>query len=178
MSEDPIAALFCQIVQRAGGPVADDMARGLRAYHAAFRAIRDSAMNYEAHPEYQTHTFIARVPKDQLWPYTPHFRRFVGLAIQELFQTKLTSLGFSAVTMEQTLVFVDDHRNRWIVRMEGSDLEPATNQIVVYFPQSDTPLCGCTGRATPVEHLIDTTSLREAGKGLKTEDVGDWFALQ
>jgi hypothetical protein len=174
MSEDSIAALFCKEVGQAQGPAANDMGRGLCAYHAAFKALRDSVMNYEAQPEYQMHNFIMLVPKDQLWPYTPHFRKFVGLAIQELFRTKITSLGFCPATMEQCLVFVDDRRNRWVMRVEESDSAPAMNQIIVYFPQSDTPL-GCVGRPVPVEHLVDTTYLRANGRQIKTDDVGSWF---
>ncbi len=79
-SEESIAALFSKEVKHAPRVVANGMARGLCTYHVTFKALRNSAMNYEKLPEYQAHSYIMSIPKDQLWPYTPHFRKFVGLA--------------------------------------------------------------------------------------------------
>jgi hypothetical protein len=112
MSEDSIAALFSKEVNHVQGFVANDMGRTLCAYYEAFKALRESAMNYETLPEYQEHFFIMQVPQDQYWPYTPHFRKFMCLAIQVLFQTKITSMEFSPVTVQKTIGLVDDHKNR------------------------------------------------------------------
>ncbi len=90
------------------------------------------------------------------------------------FQTKIASMGFSAVTMAQSLIFVDNHKNRWIMRMEESEFDTTMNQIIMYFPLSNTPLA-CKAETTPIEHLIDTTYLREKGLGIITTDVGSWF---
>jgi hypothetical protein len=175
--ESMIAALFSKEVKHAPSVeiVANDMARGLCTYHVAFKALRNSAMNYETLPEYKTHNYIMSVPKDQLWPYTPHFRKFLGLAIQELFQTQIAYLSFSAATIEQTVIYVDDHKNRWVMGVQESSADPTLNQIIMYFPLSNTQL-GCSSKIISIEHLLDMDYLIKNGLGLKTEDVAlRWF---
>ncbi len=184
MSEDSIAALFNKEVIHAPSSAANNMAKGLCTYLLAFKSHRESAiMNYESQPEYKKHSVIMQVPSDQLWPYTPHFRKFVALAIQELFKTKITSIAHSPVTMEQSIIYVDDCKNRWIMRMEeyeyndessGSSSGCSMNQIIMYFPLSNTPLAS-QGKTTPIEHLIDPTFWRDNGLGMITTEVGNFL---
>jgi hypothetical protein len=174
MSEDSIVALFYKEVRYAPSSAANEMARGLCAYLLAFKALRDSAMNYETQPEHMTHSFIMQVPQDQLWPYTPHFRKLVVLAIQELFSDQDCLYGILCSDHGTESHLCGDHRNRWIMRMEESEFDTTMNQIIMYFPRSNTPLA-CKVETTPIEHLIDTTYLREKGLDIITTDVGSWF---
>ena len=127
-------------------------------------------MNYEKLPDYETRTYIMQIRNDQLWPYTPHFRKVVAFAIEDLFKTKITSLGANAATMEQTLIFVDDKKNRWIMRVEESSLDEKLIRIFMYFPQSNS-MTTIRGKVTLVEHLIDTDYLKENNLAIITEDI-------
>lgn len=173
MTAETLTALFTRLVPFA--PTANDMAQGLQSYYTAFREHRESEMDYEALPEYKMKSYIMQVPSDQLWVYTPHFRKFMALAISELFKTKITLMSFSSSTIEQTLLFVNDQKKRWIMQLEPSDSDPHVNKIFMYFPQPNTPLA-TTCHNTPLEHLVDATYLREKSRGIITEDVERWHA--
>jgi hypothetical protein len=168
---DKIAALFTQHIPSAPSAVASNIASGLQTYHTAYKAIRDLAMNYEMLPEYQTNVYIIPIQKDQFWPYTPHFRKFMALAIQELFKTKISHFAMSAIAIEQTLVFIDTAKNRWIVRVENSTADH--NKISMYFPLSDTIL-GVVGKATPLEFLTDSAMMKDANLGIMIELTDGW----
>jgi hypothetical protein len=72
--------------------------------------------------------------------------------------------------MEQTLMFVDDKKNRWIMRVEESSLDEKLIQIFMYFPQSNS-MTTIRGKVTLVEHLIDTDYLKENNLAIITEDI-------
>lgn len=167
---DSISKLFSKHLPSVHSDIAQDMASGLYAYHRAFKQYRVSTMNYEVLPEYQAPSYIMQVSSDQLWPYTPHFRAFMTLAISELFKTNITSLGFSAVTIEQTLVFVDDMKNRWVMRIKESTLNKDLNQIYMYFPRSNTSIV-VKGFKQSVEQLVDTDHLTQNNLGIITENI-------
>ena len=178
MTEESISELFSKHLPMLSSSttIAENMARGLHAYHAAFKGYRDSAMNYETLPEYETSTYIMQVPSDQFWPYTPHFRKFMTLAIGELFKTKITSLSASPCTIQQTLIFLDDQKNRWLMRMEESACDPALNQIFMYFPRSNTPIIS-SGKRNSDTQLLDNSYLKENNLGILVENIEDnWNA--
>ena len=167
---DTITGIFSQHLPCVPSNTAGDFANGMHAYHTAFKALRDSAMNYEGLPDYETSSYIMQVPCDQFWPYTPHFRKVVALAIEDLFKTRITSLGASPCTMAQALVFVDDQRNRWIVRVEESALDDKLVKIHMHFPRSNS-LTVAFGQRVPAEQLIDTAFLKEKNLAIVTEDI-------
>ena len=171
---DTIAKIFSQNLPTLPSDMARDFACAFRAYHAAFNALRGSAMKYEALLDYQSRSDIMQVPCDQFWPYSPHFKKIVALAIEYLFKTKVTGLGTCSVVINQTLVFVDDVGNRWIMRVEESLQDDKLIRILMYFPRSNSPLYDRHGiQRTPVEHLIDTDFLKENNLGIITEDLSD-----
>ena len=98
-------------------------------------------MDYELLEEYRNeqHT-IMQVEQGQFWPYAPHFRKVLALVIQDMFKTKITGLSASPVTMDQTVVFVDENNNRWVVTVENCVLNPEMNKIQIQFPRSKTPV--------------------------------------
>lgn len=167
--------LFTQHLPTVPSYVADAMASGLESYYASFKEYRDFAMNYDVLPGYQMSTCIMQVPSDQFWPYTPHFRKFMALAIVELFKTRIDLMGCSSTTMEQTLVFVDNRKHRWIVRVEAEKSDPAMNLISIYFPQPDTPIA-LKCKFTTLEKLVDSTQLTENKLGIIAEDIEHWNA--
>jgi hypothetical protein len=168
-----IAELFTQHLPSVSSTVAHAFACGLNTYLTSYKEIRDSAMNFEMLSEYKTRVYIMRFQKDQYWPYTPHFRKFMGLAIQELFKTELRSLGMDYISEEQTLVFVDTGKNRWIMRIESSDVDSEMNKIFMYFPLSNTSL-GHMGKPSLIENLIDNTKMEEKSLGIITTVVDSW----
>lgn len=179
MAEESISELFSKHLPTVSSIIAEDMASGLNAYHALFKEYRDSAMNYDTHPEYVTKTFIMQLPIDQFWPYTPHFRKFMTLAIGELFKTKINYLATSPCTMQQTLIFLDDQKNRWLMRVEESACDPAFNQIIMYFPRSDTPMVPPGGKRRSTAQLLDNAFLKENNLGIIVEAIqDDWNAFE
>ena len=165
--------IFSRLLPSVPSEVADTFAQGMCSYHAAFKSYRDTAMNYEDLPDYlNAQHIVMEVPKDRFWPYTPHFRKCVSLTLQGLFKAKIVSFGTSPVTMVQTLVFVDDHSNRWIMTLEKSPLNPELNLIYVHFPRSNTPVCKC-GNSTQLKALNDP-ALSTTGISLLVCDTTCW----
>lgn len=170
---DPIAEIFSKHLPSFPSATADEFAQGMRSYHAAFKSHRDVAMNYEALPEYlnMQHT-IMKVPHDQFWPYTPHFRKSVSLAIQEVFKTRITSLSTNSVTIAQSLIFVDKHGYRWIMTVEECPLDPDMNRIYMHFPRSNTSV-SIVGVQVPIKQLNDP-ALTNREIAIITSDVSHW----
>ena len=155
--------------------LAHEFATGIQAYHAAFKTHRDTAMNCELLPEYQASTYIMKVPGDQFWPFTPNFRKIVALTIQHLFKTDLISLSSSRITMDQTLVYVDKGANRWIMTIGEPTCDHSTTYpIYMYFPRFNTPTCTHFANTTPLEHLLDSSHLREHGLCIVANDIQHW----
>ena len=155
--------------------VADQFAQGMRSYHELYKSYRDKAMNYEALPEYQNaqHS-VMKVPLNQFWPYTPHFRKIAALAIQDLFKTTIIAVAISPVSIEQMLVFVDDHTNRWIMTVTQSPSDPHLNQISIFCPRANTPIC-VQGFPTNLKHLNDPAfALGMSKTALVVSDVAHW----
>jgi hypothetical protein len=169
-----IAELFTKHVPCKDSAIADDMERGLQAYREAFIKCRDSVMRYQSQPEYQNSTYIMQIPQDQHWVYTPHFRKFVGLAIEKLFNSKITAMGMSIVAMEQNLVYVDEDKNRWILCVVEEEGE-TSQKIYMYFPRFDT-ITACLLKKTNIEHLIDPemSYYKENKLGVSLEDTSSW----
>lgn len=156
--------------------IGDEFARGMLDYLAAFKTHRDAAgMNYEASPEYQNAQFtLMRVPTTQFWPYAPHFRKCVALALQTLFKTKISGMSSSQASMEQLCVFVDEHRFRWIMVIEQDALDADLNRVYLYFPKAHTVTSTTSTDTTPI--LIADNALRTKGLAIMTIDITHWTA--
>ena len=138
---DKIAAIFSSQLPTVAA--ADAFAKGMCAYHVAYKAQRDGAMNYADTAEYYNWQLeIMVLQQDDFWVYAPHFRKAMALAIGELFKTKVTMFSAPAtVGISQSMLFVDVHFNRWMVSItESTDSESAAGQIRVCmrFPIANT----------------------------------------
>jgi hypothetical protein len=170
---DPLADIFSKHLPSVPQIVADQFAQGMRSYHELYKSYREKAMNYESLPEYQNaqHS-VMTVPQDQFWSYTPHFKKIVALAIQDMFKTKIATLGVSTVSIEQTFVFVDEHTNRWVMTLTESPLDPCLNQISIFFPRSNTPII-VQGIQTPIKQVNDP-AFAKSNLALAVSDVAHW----
>lgn len=170
---DTIAAFFSDNLPTLPTTVAKEFASGMLAYLDAFKIHRDMAMNYEALPDYQNAQFtLMRVPTDQFWPYAPHFRKCVALALQALFKTKMVQLSASQSSMEQVLVFVDVCAHRWIVVVEGDPLDQGMNRLCLYFPRANTPVCSVSTENDA--KIYAGTMLLGRGISLAATDIRHW----
>ena len=170
---DPVIKIYSKLLPSIPSSAVRKYAEGMCSYHTAFKSFRDAAMSYEGLPDYQNaQQTIMEVSKDQLWPFSPHFRKCVSLTLQELFKTKIVSFGMCPVTMDQTLVFVDDHSNRWIMSLMESPHDPELNLIYMHFPRSNTPVCKC-GHITQLKTLNDP-ALSSSGLALIVCDTACW----
>ena len=168
-----VAQIFSTLLPSVSPSVAREYGARMCLYHTEFKRFRDGAMGYEGLPDYlNAQQPVIQVPKDQLWPYSPHFRKCVSLTLQELFKTKIVSLGMSPVTMDQTLVFVDDLSNRWIMTLVESPHDPESNLLYIHFPRSNTPVCKC-GLTSQLKTLNDP-AFSSSGLGLIVCDTAGW----
>lgn len=167
---DTISEIFCKHLPSVSMITARDFSVAMRAYYTAFQTLRASCMNYEELPEYKARSYIMQIPADHFWPYTPHFRKVVALIIEDLFTTTITSLGASACTMEQSLSFVDKHRNRFHMAVTTSASDKNLIRIEMFFPRSNTDTIS-HGKRTPIAHLADSAYLKEKKLGIITEDL-------
>lgn len=174
---DPIAELVSLHLPSEPATTAELFADGMRSYHEVFKTHRDKAMHYQALPEYQNlqHT-VMTVPRDQFWPYTPFFRKMVAAMIQELFKTKITSLAFNPVSMAQTLVFVDEHQNRWIMTVEEDPSDLSLNKITVFCPRSNTPTITVGIQVQCPFKQLNDPAFASSGLSIMTHDVSAWFS--
>jgi hypothetical protein len=167
---DTICEIFVKHLPSVGMITARDFSSAMRTYYAAFQTLRASCMNYEELPEYRGGSFIMQIPSDHYWPYTPHFRKLMALVIEDLFTTTITSLCTSACEMEQSLAFVDNHKNRWHVTVRSASSDENMIRIEMYFPRSNTETIS-HGKPTRIEHLIDSAYLKENNLAIITEDL-------
>ena len=143
---DTIQDIFSKYLPSVPSIIAADFACAMHNYHKAFQSIRDSTMNYEALSEYKDKSYIMHISRDQFWPYTPHFRKVMALVIETLFQTTIVSMGTNACTMEQTLIWVGDRVNRWIMYIEQGTSDEHLIRLLMSFPTSNTDIIIKEGR--------------------------------
>lgn len=170
---DSLADIFSKHLPSIPQMVADQFAQGMRSYHELYSSYRDKAMNYEALPEYQNvqHSVMS-VARNEFWPYTPYFRKIVALTIQDLFKTKIISAGFNPVSMEQTMFFVDEHNNRWLMTVTECPSDPCLNQISIFCPRANTPT-SVQGVSLCFKKLNDP-AFAKTGMALIVCDVAHW----
>jgi hypothetical protein len=167
---DTISEIFSKHLPGVPFVTARDFSVAMHSYYKAFQELRASCMNYEEMPEYRGGSFIMQIPADHYWPYTPHFRKVMALVIEDLFTTTIISLCTSACEMEQSLAFVDKHKNRWHVTVRSASSDENMIRIEMYFPRSNTETIS-HGKRTRIEALIDSAYLKENNLAIITEDL-------
>lgn len=174
---DPIAEVFAKHLPSLSAETAEAFAKGMRSYHTEFKRYRDIAMDYESLDEYKNeqHT-IMQVEQSQFWPYAPHFKKVMALVIQDMFKTKITGLSTSPVTMESTIVFLDENKNRWVVIVEHSVLNPEMNTIQIQFPRSKTPV-SMIGNSISSKQLHDPI-VSLSGLALFAHNINSWGVVK
>ena len=141
MGDNSLAEICSRCLPSVAGIVAGGFCEGMREYHELYKSYRDRAMNYESLPEYQNAQHcVMKVGRDEFWPYSPHFRKTVGLTIQELFKTKIVEMAMSPVSMEQMVIFVDESGNRWIMTLTECETDSCLNRICMFCPRGNTPV--------------------------------------
>jgi hypothetical protein len=120
---------------------------GMRGFHSA------SLIGGLAHSQ---KAFVMSV-KDQLWAYTPHFRKAIASALRVLFQTKIVGMGMCPVDVDQNVIFVDDTDRRWVFAMEE-----ARGALYAFYPQPNTIVLNIT--TLSAEELNDPASTTNGKK--------------
>ena len=119
---------------------------GMRGFHSA------SLIGGLAHSQ---KAFVMSA-KDQLWAYTPHFRKAIASALQVLFQTKIVGMGMCPVDVDQNVIFVDDTDRRGVFAME------AGGALYAFYPQPDTSVLNM--KTLSAEELNDPASTSNGEK--------------
>ena len=170
---DCLADIISRHLPSEVGIVAGGFCEGMRSYHELYKSFRDKAMNYESLPEYQNAQHcVMTVGRNEFWPYSPHFRKAVALMIQELFKTRIISVGFNPVSMEQTMFFVDEHNNRWLLTVTECPSDPCLNQISIFCPRANTPT-SLHGVSVCLKKMNDP-AFAKTGMAIIVSDVACW----
>jgi hypothetical protein len=173
MTDDSLAEIFSRHLPSVAGTVAGEFAEGMLLYHESYKSYRDRAMNYESLPEYQNvQHCVMRVGRDEFWPYSPHFRKAAALTIQELFKTRIACVGFNPVSMDQTLFFVDEHGNRWLMKVTECETDSCLNRISIFCPRSNTPI-SIQGVQVPFKQVNDP-AFGKSNMAMVVSDVAQW----
>lgn len=136
-----IAQLFAKNLPLIPSTKAEAFADGMLTYYSAFKTRRYEDMNYKSAPDYHIEwNFIMIVDQDEdLWMHSPQFRKVMGLAIGELFNTKITMFSSqNTVDIAYTMMFIDTYFNRWTLSLLRSETEPGKIRMCTRFPISDT----------------------------------------
>jgi hypothetical protein len=139
---DPLVEIFTKNLPAVAPATASLFASGMRAYYAAYRECRDSAMNHEARTDYRkTYSTLMTLSQDDYWAFTPHFKKILALSISHLFKTKITLLSPPTdLDLKNTTMLVDEHANRWIVQLVPPAGPPNLfpTAVNILFPRSGT----------------------------------------
>ncbi len=135
-------------------------------------------MNYEATPDYHNAcNEIMVVRPDDFWIYTPHFKKILGLAIGELFKTKITMLGCADDTdMVHTLVFLDAQHNRFALTVLPSEVVDDQNPIMTIRICARFPLSGTKVQMskTLTDNEISTPAFNASPFVILVHDTSAW----
>lgn len=139
---DPLVEIFTKNLPAVAPATASLFASGMRAYYAAYRERRDSAMNHEACMEYRkTYSTLVPLQQDDYWAFTLHFKKILVLSISHVFKTKITMLSPPTdLDVKNSTMFVDEHANRWIVQLVPPAGPPNLfpTAVNILFPRSGT----------------------------------------
>lgn len=174
MTTAKIVQLFRKNLPSVQSGVADELASRMQTYHDAFKRHQNGTVNYECAPEYYTSMHeILMVQQDDLWIHAPHFKKFLGLTIGELFKTKITMICHpSNVGISTTTVLVDAHFNRWVVSFKQSDADLEKICISISLPVSGTKTStACTKNAEELNNPFFNAS----GVKIFVQDTSAWF---
>ena len=172
-SLEEIEEIFARNLPSVSTSAAFAFASGMHTYYEDFRARREGDMNYEKAADYFNGVNeIMEVSEDDLYIYTPHFKKILGLTISKLFKTKITMLSSPGdVKNNYSLYFVDDHKNRWNVSAQQSESDPLKVRICARFPIAGTIIH--MTHASP-ESEIHSPLFNASGKLLCVRDAQEW----
>ena len=136
---DSIVEIFSRHLPSVNSNTAVAFAQGMRAYHSVFKTQQAcSGMNYANTPDYLNswnEIMVIRLD-DDLWVHTPHFKRIVTLAINELFGTDITLFSpHCPLDFFYSMVFLDASYNGWIVSVLQSEVDPDKVRICARLPR-------------------------------------------
>jgi hypothetical protein len=169
---DEIAAIFSKYLPSVAASGA--FAKGMRSYHNVYRVQRDGDMNFPGNPEYYNWQLEIMVLKpDDYWVHSPQFRKVMGLAIGELFKTKITVFTPPATVgiPQSSMMFIDTHFNRWMVSISETDSGevrlflrfPVANTKVAYsIVMEESQMCDPAFNASPLHVLAMDASVWHA----------------
>jgi hypothetical protein len=131
-----VEEIFSRNLPSVNSNAAAVFASGMQAYYEVFKQKRDSDLNYDkASDYYDEWNQIMEVGQDDLWVHTPHFRKILGLAISKLFKTKITMFSPPCtVKPDHSMMFIDQHANRWGVSVMQSASDPQKVRVCARFP--------------------------------------------
>ena len=137
---DKLVDIFIDTLPSVPLTTAEAFATGMHAYYNAFKAKRESDMNYHCAPSYHSEfSNVMVMEQHDLWVHSPQFRKIFGLSINELFKTKITMFSpQSSIDATYSVVFVDTYFNRWSVSIVQSECDPTKLNLCVRFPVSGT----------------------------------------
>jgi hypothetical protein len=166
-----LAALFDKYLPSVPCGTANDFANGMQAYHAEYQKHRSISINHEWMPEYRGKWHeIIQIRQDDYWVYTPYFKQIMGLAINKLFNTKITSISAHCETKPcLSMVLVDEHSNRWIAQIVWCEGSSEKLSIKVRFPMSNTK------SHTSATGNVDSWSQPDVKGIILVQDVNTWY---
>ena len=135
---DIIVEIFSRNLPSVNSNTAVAFAHGMRNYYSVFRVHQASGMNYTNTPEYLNswNEIMMIHPDDDLWVHTPHFKKIIGLAINELFQTNIEMFSPPCqLDLFYSMVFVDANFNGWIVSVMQSEVDSEKVRICARLPR-------------------------------------------
>jgi hypothetical protein len=169
---DEIAAIFSKYLPTVDA--SDAFAKGMRSYHNVYKVQRDGDMNFSGTPEYYNWQLEIMVLKpDDYWVHSPQFRKVMGLAIGEMFKTKITIFTPPATVgiPQSSMMFIDVHFNRWLFTISETDAGevrlfmrfPVTNTKVAYAGVvEESQMCNAAYNASGLHVLAMDASVWHA----------------
>jgi hypothetical protein len=166
-----LTEFFNQLLPSVRSEVVDVFVCAIQDYHDAFDVHRQQHSDYENSPEYRvaSHRLLSVKPEEDLWVYSPYFKKIMAFAIGQLFNTRITGISTSSsFETWQTAVFVNADRVRWTVAMQP---EGEAMHISLMYPISDTRVD--LMHSLRAEKLTQELT-RPGGLVLKVNDISGW----
>ena len=174
-----LCTIFKKNLPSVSSSTAEEFASGMQAYYSAYKARQDSDMNYNLAPDYHNEfNHIMAVTREDYWVHSPQFRKILGLAIGELFKTKITMFSAqNTVNISYSIMFVDAHFNRWSVShlpslaAQDDSGEGAKFRICTRFPVSGTKVMHYSKIS---ENEISDPAFNKKDVGICVHDASVW----
>jgi len=113
----------------------------MREYRERYMFYQANDMNYVETSDYINDSFcVSVVDRDDYWVYSPQFNKTMGLTLSKLFRTKITYVGCGFCLDFERIVFVDQHKNRWLMCRRSRESEPDKVYVTLRMPRPRTNL--------------------------------------